>query len=342
MKTPIQDKKQVFAPMMLKKSDDGIDGIIAGIANCTEMVDLGDDRILAGAFNKTLIENHYKFMLNIDHMRGLESEIGVGFFSMKGNDLILERGILNLNKAHVTREILPTLIQRQEYGIPAGLSIEYMPVKFRFVEENGVSIREISELKLYKISIVDNPMSQNADGTRGSFLDSIKSYKEGVHYKMDTPTTTEIKVEETTTAELTHKQAKKAKKAAKIAKLLLQNKEIIPSPISDQDKDISTTSIVEQKVGKPIKKETLDACMKSIHELGLDLTGYKAAHKAYHKSVSAHIANLKSILQPSTTPDDSQEPNDTDPDTTEDCGKSAVCLPTMAELILAELQKQSA
>lgn len=153
----------------LKSADET--GIISGVANVMELVDLGGDRIKAGAFTRTLNAHKGIFPLELDHGDGIESEIGVGEFKVDGNQLLLDRGTINLGAKDIADNIYPRLKFRQEHGIPAGLSIVYgVPDgKYKFVTENGRRIRELEEIKLYKVGIVDIPMNQ------ASYLNAVKS-----------------------------------------------------------------------------------------------------------------------------------------------------------------------
>ena len=175
------EMKQARIQMLLKSAMNTTQeqGIIAGVANITDFLDLGDDRILDGAFNKTLSDHGGKFPLEMDHGWGLAAEVGIGYFSVSGHNFQLDRGVLNLANKRVADEVYPTLLMRAEHGIQAGLSIVYSVVKARMTQEGAKTIREIQEVKLYKVGIVDDPMCQNEDGTIGSFLTSVKSLPQG-------------------------------------------------------------------------------------------------------------------------------------------------------------------
>ncbi len=150
----------------------GEDGVVSGVANVMDLIDLGNDRIKAGAFTKTLQEHGGKFPLEADHGDGLLSEVGIGYFTADGNKLELSRGVLTMEARDVKENFYPRLKARQDAGLPAGLSIVYsIPRGKSTYTADGV--REISEVRLHKVGFVDMPMNQEslvslvkrADGT---------------------------------------------------------------------------------------------------------------------------------------------------------------------------------
>ena len=266
--------KCVYAEFALKASDDGIEGIVTGIANCMNLVDLGDDIILPGSFAKTLKDHRYRFPLDWDHRPGLQNECGVCYLAEKGNDLVMERGILNMAKKDVKDSLLPVLLQRMEHEIPAGLSIEYAPIKWKYVEKSGRTIREIAELKLFKLAICDIPMSQNADGTRGSFLDSVKSYQAA---RQDAPT------------------------------------DAMPEALPEAPLP-ETAARSDTKGGRRFSAYTLQQLTDGARALQNDLTTYTAlhtqhsdAHRALCASLDAHVQALTAVFSPDSVEDEDRD-----------------------------------
>ena len=279
-----EGKKVVYAEMQVKKDNEASDeqGTFTGIANCLELVDLGDDFITNGAFDKTLKDHQYKFPLDIDHRPGIQNHCGVVYLNTKGNDLVVERGILNMNQKSVKDELYPTLMLQAEHGIPVGLSIEYSPVKWAYVEKGDTTIREISELKLYKLGIVDIPMSQNADGSRGSFLEGIKSFKA-------LPATAPEETPLIPSSDHDTDTDKSMIDDTTIEKTLLENEAVL----------------LNMKDGRKLSAETLAILTKCVKNMGEDMTGYESlmkTHAAEHKDMLSkmtnHMSALKDLLQP--------------------------------------------
>lgn len=164
----VEQTKARQANIELKLTAASDEGIISGVANVMEITDLGGDIIRAGAFTKTLNDHGGKFPLELDHGNGLKAEIGVGYFSIVGNELRLDRGEINLEAADIRDNIYPRLKFRHQKGLPTGLSINYrIPKgKYRFLNDGR---REIVEIALRKVGVVDEPMNQ------GSYVESVKS-----------------------------------------------------------------------------------------------------------------------------------------------------------------------
>jgi HK97 family phage prohead protease len=132
----------------------GVDdaGKFSGLLASFNTVDLGGDKILPGAFTKTLAGGK-SFPLLWQH----DSHQPIGSF--KGTEtsqgLSIEgQLILSIQTAANARELL-------RHGVLKGLSIGYDAVKSDFVGD----VRELSEIRLWEGSIVTFPMNESAQVT---------------------------------------------------------------------------------------------------------------------------------------------------------------------------------
>ena len=148
-----------LVPWQIKAADE--QGVLMGIANVMDYIDFGGDKVMPGAFNKTLKDHDGVFPLEMDHGKGLSEEIGVAYLAVRGDALVLERGELNMSSARVRDEVYPLLKFRMEKGLPAGLSINYRIPKggAKFL---GSGVRELSEIALRKVGVVDEPMNDKS------------------------------------------------------------------------------------------------------------------------------------------------------------------------------------
>jgi uncharacterized protein len=135
----------------LKVKGNGVDdaGRFSGLLASFNTVDMGGDRILPGAFTKTLAGGK-SFPLLWQHnpsqvigsFKGTESSAGL---QIEG------QLILSIQTAADARELL-------RHGVLKGLSIGFDPVKADFVGD----VRELSEIRLWEGSIVTFPMNESA------------------------------------------------------------------------------------------------------------------------------------------------------------------------------------
>lgn len=153
-------------PFEFKSIDDAglIEGIAAGIGN----VDLGGDRILPGAFTKTLDERGGRAVPMLLH-HNLQRPVGSWSSFTETPDGLLAKGRITLDAidgkdAHA--------LARD--GALAGLSIGYDAVRERQV--NGV--RELQEVKLYEVSLVSVPMNEKATVTRVKTMATVRDLED--------------------------------------------------------------------------------------------------------------------------------------------------------------------
>ena len=133
--------------LKIKGVDDA--GKFTGIGAVYNNVDLGGDKILPGAFTRTLAAAK-QFPLLWQHNPG--DPIGSVKVSDSPQGLMVE-GQLLLS--------VPTAMTAYEFlkaGIIKGLSIGYDTIKSEFVD----GVRELKELRLWEISCVTFPMNESA------------------------------------------------------------------------------------------------------------------------------------------------------------------------------------
>ena len=160
---PTHDKtKTIYIPMRVKAID-GSEGMISGMASTTD-IDLVGDRILAGAFDKSIKER----MSSSKRFFPLLSEhrVPVGkITTAKSTDsgLYIEAKFLeNHNAAQ------DTYVNVKE-GIQDSFSVGFQIVDAKFVVEDEKEIFEITEANLKEVSVVSSPANPEAT------IDSVKS-----------------------------------------------------------------------------------------------------------------------------------------------------------------------
>jgi HK97 family phage prohead protease len=124
-------------------------GRFTGLLASFNTTDLGGDRILPGAFTKTLAATR-SFPLLWQH----KGDQPIGSFTAKetGQGLAIDgQLLLSIKQAADARELLKA-------GVLKGLSIGYDVKQSDYVGE----VRELSELKLWEGSIVTFPMNESA------------------------------------------------------------------------------------------------------------------------------------------------------------------------------------
>jgi Escherichia/Staphylococcus phage prohead protease len=147
--------------LRLKGSVDESTGSFMGMASVYNNVDLGNDVVDRGAFDKTLHEGR-TFPLLWQHNPGLpigsvqinDSEVGL---QVKGQ-LVLEDPQARIALAHLKAKTIK------------GLSIGYDTIKDTI--ENGV--RHLKELRLWEVSIVTFPMNEAAMVTSVKSIDDAR------------------------------------------------------------------------------------------------------------------------------------------------------------------------
>lgn len=149
--------KALASELVVDESARIIEGVAAGIGN----VDNGGDRILAGAFRKTIAERFPKKLIkclwNHEEWTG---PIGMPIEIREDGARLFTRTQLNRTEA------ADFALEQIRSGGSAHMSIGYIPISKRTVTDgDGREIRELSEIKLLEYSPVIWPMNEAAEIT---------------------------------------------------------------------------------------------------------------------------------------------------------------------------------
>jgi uncharacterized protein len=143
------------------------DGTFTGVGAVYNSVDLGGDKILPGAFSRTLA-GAKQFPLLWQH--NPSDPIGSVKVTDSSQGLQVEGQLLLSD---------PTAQKAYSFlkaGILKGLSIGYETVKANYVDD----VRELAELKLWELSVVTFPMAQDAQVTG---IKAMSDDERGRHFK---------------------------------------------------------------------------------------------------------------------------------------------------------------
>lgn len=159
-KLPTPDKGNDMASIELKfglpvKIDDmklsGDEWRVDGYASTFGDKDLGDDIVVAGAFDRTLARGH---KIRFLHSHRMEMVLGLPK-SLTADT----KGLLGQFKISRTRLGEETRVLLQD-GALDSFSIGYVPKKFDFIEDGQV--RQLKDVELLEVSVVALPMNPNA------------------------------------------------------------------------------------------------------------------------------------------------------------------------------------
>ncbi len=131
------------------------EGEFEGYAAIFNNVDLGGDRILPGAFAKTLKKTGGKVPILADHMS--REQIGWGLEAVEDKRGLKVRGKLNFAVQRAA-EKYALAKQASEVGARMGLSIGYQAVKPTYEGD----VRILKEIDLLEFSLVTFPMNTRA------------------------------------------------------------------------------------------------------------------------------------------------------------------------------------
>jgi len=134
-------------------------GSLTGYLSTFGNVDLGRDRVEAGAFTKTIKENPVKALLW--HHDPSEPSKVVGSFTAKedARGLFIDADFLPDPDSQNVRTKCRALRER---GVTLGLSIGYQVIKDAFETVAGMTVRILKELKLNEGSLTLFPMNEMA------------------------------------------------------------------------------------------------------------------------------------------------------------------------------------
>ena len=141
-------------PFEVKEVDD--EGMFSGYAAIFNNVDLGYDKILPGAFKKSLRANKGKIPIYADH----HTHIGYNLKAKEDEKGLLVTGQINLD-VQLGREKHALAKQAKEVGGMMGLSIGYSTSK----REYEGDVRLLKELNLFEYSLTAIPMNPKASVT---------------------------------------------------------------------------------------------------------------------------------------------------------------------------------
>jgi hypothetical protein len=134
-------------------------GSLTGYLSTFGNIDLGGDRVEAGAFTKTIKENPAKVLLW--HHDPSEPAKVVGSFTAKedAKGLFIDADFLPDPDSQNVRTKCRALRER---GVPLGLSIGYQVIRDAFETVAGKTVRILKELKLNEGSLALFPMNELA------------------------------------------------------------------------------------------------------------------------------------------------------------------------------------
>lgn len=145
-------KTKMFTPFELKNLSDS--GEFTGTASPYGVLDLGQDIVEPGAFNKTISDHGNKVRLLDGH------QLRIGIANVKDAGYGLEmHGKINLNK-DAGRDAYSDLKFYRDNDFPMGLSIGYETIK---ADTDQKGIRHLKEVRLWEISITEFPMNPSAE-----------------------------------------------------------------------------------------------------------------------------------------------------------------------------------
>ena len=149
-------------------------GIIKGYGSTFGNVDRGGDRVIKGAFKKTLA-SHRKRNRQVRMLSQHRILIG-GWpkFKEDDNGLLLE-GRVNLQ---VQKGLEAYSLAKQ--GVLEDLSIGYWATDTEWVTEDGKEIRNLKEIDLFEVSIVDEPMNIMAQITDVKTMTDVSDFLKSI------------------------------------------------------------------------------------------------------------------------------------------------------------------
>ena len=142
------------------------DGTFKGIASAYGAEDLGGDVIEKGAFTKTIQEND---TIPVLWQHRAAEVIGMGQVK-EWQGKIMISGQLDMEDP-----IAQNAFRKMKKGMVRGLSIGYQTLKSFWEDSAGKSIRHITELKLFEVSLVTFPMLPAAQVTAVKDNDELKA-----------------------------------------------------------------------------------------------------------------------------------------------------------------------
>lgn len=135
------------------------EGVFEGYASTFNNIDFGNDKILPGAFTKTLKKNKGVFPILADH--NLRDQIGWNLEAIEDSKGLKIKGKLDFNVQKAVEKHSLAKMAKDIKGAKMGLSIGYSCKKH---EWDG-DVRLLKELELYETSFTAMPMNEKATVT---------------------------------------------------------------------------------------------------------------------------------------------------------------------------------
>lgn len=150
------------------KFDDQRKGVFSGYASVFGGVDSYGDTIIPGAYKSTIENRERPIQLRWNHYGPV-----IGKWTIVRED---EKGLYVEGELTPGHSVAEDAYASIKHGAITGMSIGYRPVKFR---ENGNGLRELEEIELVEISVVESPADLAAQiGNVKSAIDDATSLKE--------------------------------------------------------------------------------------------------------------------------------------------------------------------
>lgn len=149
------------------------EGIIEGYASTFGNIDQGGDKVMPGAFKRTLKNNGDKIPILADHR--MDQQIGWNMEAKEDKEGLLVRGWLDIQNNQKAKEKYSMAQKALEFGAKSGLSIGYAAVGWDVEKDkdSGMSYRRLKELKLFEYSLVTFPMNEEANLTGAKSFDEL-------------------------------------------------------------------------------------------------------------------------------------------------------------------------
>lgn len=134
---------------------------VEGYAAYKNNLDLGNDRILDGAFKKGLRKNKGKWPVLVDHNYSMRSVAGENNSAKEDEKGLFVKFEINLD-TQVGKETTSQIKLAKGNGRDIGLSIGYLILKWTYEKVKGIQERHLEEIEIVEHSIVVFPMNPKA------------------------------------------------------------------------------------------------------------------------------------------------------------------------------------
>jgi len=175
-------KEYLRIPFQVKETKEVTDddgqrfGIIKGYGSTFGNIDRGGDRVLKGAFKKTLAD-HRRRDRQIRMLSQHGSLIG-GWQKFKEDD----NGLLLEGRVNLQVQKGQEAYSLAKQGVLEDLSIGYWASETEWVKEDGKDVRNLKEINLFEVSIVDEPMNVMAQITDVKKITDVSDILKGAGF----------------------------------------------------------------------------------------------------------------------------------------------------------------